>query len=265
MDTSFQDVFARFACDATAGAIAGATVTPVVSAVDRALAESASGKGSLWPSFFAALREYAARPIAYLKGPQFFYVWAVYGGTYCAANLVDTVCGLRKVDPAMPKLATTTATNTVASMMKDRAFAQLFGTSVASGVPPAAYAAWLSRDAVSMSCFFTLPPIVGGMLSEYTENGYYYAQVTLPLAVQFLTSPIHLLGYNIYNQPNATVASRIAFMRKDYLRSVALRCVRQAPPWSFGTIGNTEIKGKLQRAAGLKPLVPSTPVYHVSG
>jgi len=165
----------------------------------------------------------------------------------------------------MPKLVTTTGINTVASMMKDRAFAQLFGASVTTGVPMTAYAAWLTRDAVSMSCFFTLPPIVGNMLNDYTDKGYYYAQVFLPLAVQLVTSPIHLLGYNIYNEPNAPISSRLAFMRKDYFRSVALRCVRQAPPWSFGTIGNTEIKARLQSAAGLKTLVHGTPVYHLSG
>lgn len=72
-------------CDLVAGLAAGSLVTPVISAVDRALAESASGVNRLWPSFFSSLHEYARRPITYVTGPQFLYVLMIYGGTYATA------------------------------------------------------------------------------------------------------------------------------------------------------------------------------------
>jgi len=246
-------------------AVAGATVAPVISAVDRALAENASGKNSLWPSFFGSLREYAARPISYLRGPQFVYIWMIYGGTYIAANVVETVCTVRRQDPGMPKWVTTSVTNTTACLAKDKAFARLFGTAVPTNVPPAAYAAWLSRDAVSMGVFFTLPPKVGAMLTPYTPHGYYYAQIGLPLILQTITTPLHLLGYEIYNNPKGTLTDRVAFLRKDYWKNVSIRMVRMAPPWSFGTIGNSEFRASLSRSIGLPPMVATNPVYHLSG
>ena len=101
-----------------------------------------------------------------------------------------------------------------------------------------------------MAVFFTLPPIVGKQIAEYTgneKNGYYAAQIVLPLALQTVTTPIHLLGYDIYNNPNNSWAQRVAFLKKDYLKNVSIRMLRQAPPWSFGTIGNREIRAYLNQ------------------
>jgi len=269
LDLSFMDVFALFGCDLLAGGLSGAAVTPVISAVDRALAENASGRAKLWPSFFGSLREYASRPLTYVRGPQFFYIWIIYGGTYVAANTVETICSLRNEDPSGPKWVATSTVNTSTCIMKDRAFAQLFGTAVASNVPMGAYAAWLSRDFLSMGVFFTAPPIVGEMMKGYTgsaQSGYYAAQIGLPLILQFVTAPLHLLGYDIYNNPKNTIKQRFQFMGKDYLKNVSIRMVRMAPPWSFGTIGNKEIRENLHDYLKVYPKrMQSTLVYHVSG
>ena len=163
---------------------------------------------------------------------------------------MDTVCTIRDTDPSGPKWVATSTVNTSTCIMKDRAFAQLFGTAVASNVPMGAYAAWLSRDFVSMGVFFTAPPIVsyllncfclifptdsltgsfvkqvGEWIKDYTgsaESGYYAAQIGLPLVLQFVTAPLHLLGYDIYNNPKNNLKQRIQFMGKDYLKNVSIR------------------------------------------
>lgn len=53
----------RYAYDAAAGAIAGFGVAPIVAAVDKALAENASGKEKLWTSFGKSLGEMVRHPI----------------------------------------------------------------------------------------------------------------------------------------------------------------------------------------------------------
>jgi len=50
---------AELAVDSLAGGIAGLSVAPVVSAVDKALAENASGKATLWNSFKGTMLEVA--------------------------------------------------------------------------------------------------------------------------------------------------------------------------------------------------------------
>ena len=126
-----------------------------------------------------------------------------------------------------------------------QAFAVLFGTKQPVGVPLGSYAAWLTRDFVSMGVIFTLPPIVGKQVGEMIGSekaGFYAAQFGLPLALQTVTTPIHLLGYDIYNNPNNTVGQRLAFMGKDYFKNVGIRMIRMVPPWSVGTIGNKELR-----------------------
>lgn len=262
-------LFKLILSDFAAGVCAGSLVTPVVSAVDRALAESASTGKGVWGSFFNSLSEYGRKPVTYLTGPQFYYVLMIYGGTYATANVVDTICGLKNRDPAAIKWAATSTVNTSACIVKDSAFARMFGAAVPSSVPPAAYAAWLTRDFVSMGVFFTLPPLVGQQIQHYTgseKSGYYAAQIGLPLVLQTITGPLHLLGYDIYNHPKSTLANRIAFLKKDYWKNVSLRMVRMAPPWSFGTIGNREFRSKFQELLRVHEYEQQPRmVYHVSG
>jgi len=244
-----------FAGDVGAALIAGIAVTPVISAVDRALAENASGKMKLWPSFFNSFKEMGTAPIKFLKSPQFFWVWATYGGTYMGVNMIKSVCKVTDTDTKLPVFATSFCVNTTLCIMKDRAFAQLYGTKAAQKVPLGSYGAWFGRDIVSMACIFTLPPIVGKQIAEYTgseKNGYYVAQFGLPLILQTVTTPIHLLGYDIYNNPGNTAAQRIAFMGKDYFSNVGVRIIRMAPPWSIGTIGNTTLRNKFHGTDGFE-------------
>ena len=70
-----------------------------------------------------------------------------------------------------------------------------------------------------------LPPIVGKKLAPYVdgeENGYRVAQISLPLLLQTVTTPLHLLGYEIYNNPKGNLASRVSFLQKDYFKNVSV-------------------------------------------
>ena len=49
----------------------GLSVAPVVSAVDKALAENASGKATLWNSFKGTMLEVAFKPATYFRSPTF--------------------------------------------------------------------------------------------------------------------------------------------------------------------------------------------------
>ncbi|GAB5362494.1 hypothetical protein AAMO2058_000801700 [Amorphochlora amoebiformis] len=174
----------RILADAIAAYTAGAAVSPVITGVDRALAENASGKVKLFPSFLNSMKSMIIRPVTFLKSPQFFWIWLVYGSTYAAANITETVCDHLETDVALPKLLSTFATNTSTCIAKDQAFAKMFGTKVPSAVPRQSYAIWLTRDILSMAVFFTLPPIAGRGIADYTgseRSGYYVAQFFCPL------------------------------------------------------------------------------------
>ena len=58
-----SSVGARLGADFLAASIAGLGVSPIVSAVDKALAENASGREKLWTSFGKSMGEFVRQPI----------------------------------------------------------------------------------------------------------------------------------------------------------------------------------------------------------
>merc|ERR1712217_551208 len=72
------------------------------------------------------------------------------------------------------------------------------------------------------------------------------AQVALPLMIQPIVGPFHLLGYVFYNQPNATYAQRMEIMRKEVLSTICMRWMRVFPPFSIGTVVNKNLRQSLK-------------------
>lgn len=246
----------EYVADILGGYLAGIPVAPTIAAVDRALAENASGRSTLGASFINSFKEMAANPIKFIKSPQFLYIWAVYGSTYATANACQSYCEERDIEVGIPKLISTFCVNMTLCIAKDKKFAELYAKpgAVTPKIPPTAYAAWVLRDIGSMGVFFTLPPIVGREIGKATGNdraGFYAAQVGLPLVFQTIFTPIHLLGYDITNNPNNNLNQRVEFLKKDYFKNVGMRCVRQAPPWSFGTILNVELRKSFHDILGV--------------
>lgn len=68
------------------------------------------------------------------------------------------------------------------------------------------------------------------------------AQVAGPMGVQFVSTPLHLYALDLYNNPASAHSQRTAFVKKEYAKSVAARCMRIAPAFGFGGIGNAALR-----------------------
>ena len=95
---------------------------------------------------------------------------------------------------------------------------------------------------------FTLPPLVSAALHERgigspaLDVG---VQLAGPVVVQVLSTPLHLLGLNLYNVENASMRDRLRTLRGQIPSTFGARCVRIIPPFSLGAVTNTKL-----RAAG---------------
>lgn len=248
MSTPEINLRKQYLADVLAGVIAGAAVSPIIASVDKALAENASGRASMGVSMVKSLKEIAFQPVKFFGGFAFRWIWLVYGATYVTANTVMTTCHVKNMDDGIPKLISTFIVNASTCIAKDRAFAKAYATQAAKPMPWGSYGSWVARDVGSMYVFWTLPPIVAKYAAKYTgseRTAYYASQMILPLACQTFLAPPHVLGYDIYNNPNNNFKQRLAFVQKDYAKYVGLKMVRQAPPWSVGTILNREIREKI--------------------
>jgi len=188
-------------------------------------------------------------PIKFLKGPGFKWIYLIYSSTYITANLCKSICAEKNVqNPAFIQWLSTSVVNTAMCINKDYQFARIFGTGAPKPVPPSSLAIWGVRDCLSMFVFFTLPPIVAKMVQEQTGNenlSKYSAQFFVPLIFQYVLTPIHRLGYDLYNNPGNSPQNVARFLKTDYFTSAHLRMVRCIPPWSIGVIMNQELRAKL--------------------
>jgi len=236
--------------DFVSAACSAVCVAPFVVCVDKAVAESAGGKAELWSSFFASIREMAMSPVTYIRQPAFRYLAVLFGGTYWAANSFMTFAESREEHSRVGKAATVFVANTSLSLWKDSALAKLFGTKVPTAVPRSALASWWARDAIGMSVIFVAPPIVAQYLhSEHGMNkqrAQVVSQVALPMMIQPVVAPFHMLGYVLYNQPGHSWSSHLEVVRREFWGTLCMRWIRVFPPFSMGTVVNTSLRESMR-------------------
>ena len=178
-------------------------VSPINTIVDKSVIENANGKTPLWQGVWKGFRSLFTTPQIFLKSYEFKWIFFVYASTYISSNVADHV-EIKGMDPAFVKLMMSFLVNTSASLVKDKALAQAFGNQTSRTFPVSSFGLFLMRDIVAMASAFTIPPILGLKISEYfdldTKTGLRLGQLTSPLLVQIVGTPLHLLGLDIYNR-----------------------------------------------------------------
>lgn len=135
----------------------------------------------------------------------------------------------------------------------------MFGAATSSGagkVPGATYALFAVRDMLTIFASFNLPPMIKDRvpLSEQMErhvSRISVAQFVAPAAVQVLSTPLHLLGLDLYNRKGGTggervsVASRAAKVVKDWAPSCVFRICRIVPAFGVGGVVNRGMRERM--------------------
>ena len=90
-------------------------------------------------------------------------------------------------------------------MLKDRALAQALGGQKKI-FPTISLIFFFLRDIIGMAAAFTIPPMLGNWISLQTrlsyDQCYTAAQLVSPILIQFIATPLHLIGLDIYNRPH---------------------------------------------------------------
>ena len=71
-------------------------------------------------------------------------------------------------------------------------------------------------------------------------------QLISPIFAQFLTTPLHLLGLDIYNRPGLSLAERYKYIKGIFNNSLVIRMMRFLPAYGFGGIINIELRRYLK-------------------
>jgi len=241
-------------------------VAPFITVVDKAIVQRAAGSHTISQSALASVINIARHPITYVRSPFFLMMWGVYASTYCTANMLKTLIEHEEIvakkqykNPAPDKdlrkfesFALTTVVNSGTSLMKDSAYAKMFGTSNASNFPMATYGLWGLRDCVVISSSFVFPEIMGKYLAERSnlnkKEAMSISQLVCPVVAQVFATPLQLLGLDMYNRPMtntsvySSVKDRLSFIKNNFYSVTSARVARIAPAFGIGGIGNTYLR-----------------------
>ncbi|CAH0050218.1 unnamed protein product [Clonostachys solani] len=256
-----KNLGARIGSDIVSASCAGALIAPIVAIIDRSIMENTSGRNTLSNSLKTSLSNLLLRPHTILLTKPTALLFLLYGATYASANAVDTFSSTAHDRPASlvtagtPKFAASSSVNVALCIYKDQVFARMFGPPGAAPRPVTlpSYALFAARDSMTIFASFILPPLLGPLLDDSGllqarlrghVSGATAAQFLAPAAVQLLSTPLHLLGLDVYNRPagGASWRQRWELIRRMWLPSAAARVCRIVPAFGVGGVVNTKLR-----------------------
>ncbi|KAF3020634.1 hypothetical protein E8E14_012043 [Neopestalotiopsis sp. 37M] len=246
----------RLAADFASAACAASLVAPLISVIDRSIMENASGRQSMGSALKSSLSTFLRRPHALLFSKPVALIFMVYGGTYLTANTLDTATSTvqnqaaTQVSAGTLKFAASSAANVGICIYKDAVYVRLFGpTGPPRPVGLPSYALFTIRDCLTIFASFNVPPLLGPVLSERLSHefqkkvsGQTVAQFAAPAMVQMVSTPLHLLGLDMYNRPSQSWAERWLAVKKNWAVSTAARVCRIVPAFGVGGVVNTRVR-----------------------
>eukprot|EP01104_Vermistella_antarctica_P008270 TRINITY_DN2063_c1_g3_i1.p1 TRINITY_DN2063_c1_g3~~TRINITY_DN2063_c1_g3_i1.p1 ORF type:complete len:280 (+),score=65.66 TRINITY_DN2063_c1_g3_i1:2-841(+) len=239
------------AVDAVSGTVASFFLAPFIAIVDVSIIRNANGSKPLNQGLKEMFTHLFTKPHQFLRTGHFLAVWLVYAGTYSIANWTDTYMKYKKKDPGLAKFAATAMYNLPGNTLKDRAFTRWFGVIKPAPVPIPSLACFVTRDAMTLIASFTAPAKATAWLkfrcpslnTRATETA---CQLVLPGLMQFASTPIHLLGLDMYNNKGASVSQKMGVIRREYFKSVFARNLRIGFAYGIGGVSNTNLRRGLQ-------------------
>ncbi|KAI0116891.1 hypothetical protein F4814DRAFT_414331 [Daldinia grandis] len=250
----------RLGADLTSAACAASMVAPLISIIDRSIMENASGRNTLTNSLRGSFRMLLLRPHTMLFSKPVALIFMLYGGTYWTANTLDTATSTALNKPAThvttgtAKFAASSTANVGLCVYKDQVFVKMFGPGgPPRPVPMPSYVLFTLRDCLTIFASFNVPPLLGPILDERmgTElqkrvSGTTIAQFAAPAVVQLFSTPVHLLGLDMYNRPATegfvSWSDRWVQVRKNWAISAVARICRIVPAFGLGGTVNTKVR-----------------------
>lgn len=223
--------------------------------------QNASGQATIKDSLTQSLKSLILRPHTIVLSKPFALICMLYGGTYLTANSLDTITSTVQNKPATHvtsgtmKFAASSSANIGLCLFKDQAFARLFGPGgPPRPVPLPSYALFTLRDCLTIFASFNVPPLLGPVLNrnlssevQKSISGQTIAQFAAPAGVQLLSTPMHLLGLDLYNRggKNITWGDRWAIVKKNWGVSAVARICRIVPAFGVGGVVNAKVRKNL--------------------
>ncbi|KAL4993596.1 Cys/Met metabolism PLP-dependent enzyme-domain-containing protein [Aspergillus recurvatus] len=119
-------------------------------------------------------------------------------------------------------------------------------------VPKISYTLFCLRDSITIFASFNIPaliaPSIPDSIAATPAMKAAIAQFSCPALMQFVSTPMHLLGLDLYNrQPPGGLGwrERVGRIRRDYVASCFARMGKIVPAYGIGGVVNVRMRGEL--------------------
>lgn len=253
----------RILNDLLSALCASTLVAPLITVIDKSIILRTHSQSPLRTILTTSITTALRHPLAFLTSTPYLLINTLYFSTYTAANLADTATSTLQnkpagtVTPGTTKFVATSATNLSVCLYKDAQFARFFGAGSGSSavkkvVPKTTLALFAVRDCMTIFASFNVPPLLAPFLGS--QNA---AQFLAPASMQLFSTPLHLLGLDLYNRPRGqsewkglTLQERWGVVKRDWLGASFARMGRIVPAYGVGGVVNSGIRKRLM--AGLE-------------
>ncbi|KAI5288115.1 hypothetical protein KEM54_005459 [Ascosphaera aggregata] len=282
----------RVATDFASAGTAATAISPIITMIDKAIIEKAAKGLAIRGSIYGSVRQMFTCPVTFFSSTPFVLIYLLYFTTYVTANLIDTGSrtlsstygsgGFGTVTAGPVKFIATTAVNMSMCVYKDSRFAKFFGNRMIANssatprggkglasitfkpppMPKASLGLFCARDSLTIFASFNLPPLLAPSIPDFIAPSAVakanVAQFAIPSAIQVISTPIHLLGLDLYNRPHLPAASgtsgetqsvsasnRWKRVKRDWMPSFGARIARVAPAFGVGGVLNGRMRATL--------------------
>jgi hypothetical protein len=227
----------------SAALISSTMISPLMTVLDTSIIYSQLHRKTFQQSLGDAYGLYRTGSIKFF--PPFKVMNMVYSATYMTANLTELVCEKNNIDSKYPKLILTSAVNIAAITYKDIYYSKLFQTMYTT-FPFRSFALFAMRDSLTIAASFVFKKDLLQYIEKYLPHNAadLIASFALPISAQFISSPIHILAIDLYQNPTTTWKERFSNIRRLYGSVCIGRMTRVVPAFCIGGFANDMILGK---------------------
>ncbi len=218
-------------------------VSPVMTTIDTSIIKSQLTKKSFKQSFTETINDFTNKKIAFNR--PFGIMFCVYSSTYSTANITELYCRKKEIDYKIPTLFTTSAVNIATIAYKDREYAKLFNQTY-NVFPKKSYVLFTVRDMLTISSSFIFKKDVISYFDKYMPHNTadFIASMIVPIAIQPVSTPIHILAIDIYQRPEADFMERVRNIRNMYGSVCIGRTIRVIPAFCIGGFINDMLRNR---------------------
>ena len=231
--------------------MSSALLSPFVTVIDKSIVMAAAEQ-MLGTAVADTVVTAAKNPVKFFTSLEYLYICGVYAATHTAQRYRNYL-GTPPAAHGHPEARRNDRRNINTCVAKDASFAKMFGAKAPTAVPKRTLSLFSTRDGLTVFASFIFPPQMAAALQKMgvdSGTSLNLSQILAPVAVQLVSTPLHLLGLDFYNRAPGTLTGaagelprwRVCF--KNYGAVAGARMLRVLPAFGIGGIGNRVLRTK---------------------